>query len=106
FASRRRHTRFSRDWSSDVCSSDLSRLLEAGGHRAGHVAVSDQLDPGAGSPHLLDELLVPGSVEDTDGEVLHVALQRLRDAAQVLRGSLVDRNSTRLNSIPVYNSLA
>src|SRR5690606_39842631 len=25
-ASRRRHTRFSRDWSSDVCSSDLSAL--------------------------------------------------------------------------------
>src|SRR5690606_2216962 len=30
FSSRRRHTRFSRDWSSDVCSSDLSaRLLAA-----------------------------------------------------------------------------
>src|SRR5690606_4366507 len=28
FSSRRRHTRFSRDWSSDVCSSDLSELLE------------------------------------------------------------------------------
>src|SRR5690606_19768493 len=27
FSSRRRHTRFSRDWSSDVCSSDLIRLL-------------------------------------------------------------------------------
>src|SRR5690606_40017610 len=26
FSSRRRHTRFSRDWSSDVCSSDLSPL--------------------------------------------------------------------------------
>src|SRR5690606_40890490 len=26
FSSRRRHTRFSRDWSSDVCSSDLSFL--------------------------------------------------------------------------------
>src|SRR5690606_40559499 len=25
FSSRRRHTRFSRDWSSDVCSSDLQR---------------------------------------------------------------------------------
>src|SRR5690606_40812564 len=25
--SRRRHTRFSRDWSSDVCSSDLIRLI-------------------------------------------------------------------------------
>src|SRR5690606_41201233 len=26
FSSRRRHTRFSRDWSSDVCSSDLSNF--------------------------------------------------------------------------------
>src|SRR5690606_23787808 len=26
FSSRRRHTRFSRDWSSDVCSSDLGRV--------------------------------------------------------------------------------
>src|SRR5690606_40463838 len=26
FSSRRRHTRFSRDWSSDVCSSDLKSL--------------------------------------------------------------------------------
>src|SRR5690606_40350975 len=26
FSSRRRHTRFSRDWSSDVCSSDLKTL--------------------------------------------------------------------------------
>src|SRR5690606_40884518 len=36
FSSRRRHTRFSRDWSSDVCSSDLvpagseARLVEPG----------------------------------------------------------------------------
>src|SRR5690606_40807843 len=27
FSSRRRHTRFSRDWSSDVCSSDLGELI-------------------------------------------------------------------------------
>src|SRR5690606_20074479 len=30
FSSRRRHTRFSRDWSSDVCSSDLQRLSKNG----------------------------------------------------------------------------
>src|SRR5690606_40516626 len=29
FSSRRRHTRFSRDWSSDVCSSDLGKVEEA-----------------------------------------------------------------------------
>src|SRR5690606_39579080 len=27
FSSRRRHTRFSRDWSSDVCSSDLEAVV-------------------------------------------------------------------------------
>src|SRR5256886_15963331 len=30
FSSRRRHTRFDCDWSSDVCSSDLKILVEAG----------------------------------------------------------------------------
>src|SRR3712207_9523817 len=29
FSSRRRHTRYWRDWSSDVCSSDLVDILEA-----------------------------------------------------------------------------
>src|SRR3712207_1928005 len=29
FSSRRRHTRYWRDWSSDVCSSDLTSLLES-----------------------------------------------------------------------------
>src|SRR5436305_3030647 len=29
FSSRRRHTRCGRDWSSDVCSSDLSQTVEA-----------------------------------------------------------------------------
>src|SRR2546429_4135336 len=34
FASRRRHTRCSRDWSSDVCSSDLNSFMQstAGGY--------------------------------------------------------------------------
>src|SRR5690606_40914076 len=30
FSSRRRHTRFSRDWSSDVCSSDLTPIFLKG----------------------------------------------------------------------------
>src|SRR5687768_18449685 len=30
FSSRRRHTRCSRDWSSDVCSSDLNDVLKGG----------------------------------------------------------------------------
>src|SRR5690606_39640910 len=36
FSSRRRHTRFSRDWSSDVCSSDLAHVdaVYGGSHLA------------------------------------------------------------------------
>src|SRR2546430_3726761 len=46
FSSRRRHTRFDCDWSSDVCSSDLQReleghLLAAHGDAAGGVQVLD-----------------------------------------------------------------
>src|SRR6266478_2624435 len=41
FSSRRRHTRFDCDWSSDVCSSDLpSRVAEV--HRGVLVAVEDE----------------------------------------------------------------
>src|SRR5690606_40351332 len=43
FSSRRRHTRFSRDWSSDVCSSDLLRVAvtdSAGSQDSAEVAVS------------------------------------------------------------------
>src|SRR3712207_9525192 len=36
FSSRRRHTRYWRDWSSDVCSSDLADPLGRGGRDPGH----------------------------------------------------------------------
>src|SRR5207302_4093359 len=38
FSSRRRHTRFSRDWSSDVCSSDLSFSRSCVGSRKSFLA--------------------------------------------------------------------
>src|SRR5690625_7440369 len=37
FSSRRRHTRWPRDWSSDVCSSDLPRSTSSPGWRTPHV---------------------------------------------------------------------
>src|SRR5207253_6133272 len=38
FSSRRRHTRWPRDWSSDVCSSDLPRAGRIYGHQLRKVA--------------------------------------------------------------------
>src|SRR5690606_40940727 len=56
FSSRRRHTRFSRDWSSDVCSSDLVGPQGLGKARppapAGLVAAGGaRLGPQARFPH-------------------------------------------------------
>src|SRR3712207_9106264 len=50
FSSRRRHTRYWRDWSSDVCSSDLGRVLvveEPQRVRREHVAEGGERRPGA-----------------------------------------------------------
>ena len=40
-----------------------------GGDGAGHVAVGDEPDPRPGAPHLGDQLLVTGTVQDDDGQI-------------------------------------
>src|SRR5690606_41636659 len=51
FSSRRRHTRFSRDWSSDVCSSDLDDGLCAAFLDLGHEVPAHLV-----SPHPLERM--------------------------------------------------
>src|SRR5207245_3628343 len=57
FSSRRRHTRCYRDWSSDVCSSDLSGL----GPKA--EIESDPLPSGDANRHKVEYAAGPGSLE-------------------------------------------
>src|SRR5690606_31247903 len=56
FSSRRRHTRFSRDWSSDVCSSDLA-LLDDGSAQL-EVAIFNELYEQHRSRLREDQLLI------------------------------------------------
>src|SRR5690606_39907732 len=58
FSSRRRHTRFSRDWSSDVCSSDLDEFLRYLA-RAGHAIPADCVERDWSLPHRRRDDLVP-----------------------------------------------
>src|SRR2546427_5851945 len=75
FSSRRRHTRFDCDWSSDVCSSDLQQPDQQA-HRDAQ-AMEDKVRLVAGHD---------------DGA------HRLRSLLHILRRAEQDRKSTRLNS--------
>src|SRR2546429_3506234 len=87
FSSRRRHTRCSRDWSSDVCSSDLVSMIapKAPGHR-----VREVFTEGGGTPALL------AVEQDSSGSAKALALSYAKG----------DRKSTRLNSSHGYISYA
>src|SRR5687768_17698736 len=60
FSSRRRHTRCSRDWSSDVCSSDLDAGLEVAVHGVDEVvAVELGVEPQRAAAQQARQQLVP-----------------------------------------------
>src|SRR5690625_6258302 len=89
FSSRRRHTRWPRDWSSDVCSSDLLSIEGVGmylGNVTGHGSSVDM------------ETLVPTNPNEGLGVVEQKPSKE--------RDSLIDRKSTRLNSSHVAISYA
>src|SRR5690606_40711217 len=63
FSSRRRHTRFSRDWSSDVCSSDLEAPAYATRRPQSSPALSVSSVPPV--PTVRDRITFPSHI-DTD----------------------------------------
>src|SRR5207253_6919228 len=94
FSSRRRHTRWPRDWSSDVCSSDLRRQLQSLGWAGG----GRRCPPLAAAPER-------GSAEGRFGASLERAWHRRRAVLLRFRRAQ-DRKSTRLNSSHVAISYA
>src|SRR5690606_39792837 len=84
FSSRRRHTRFSRDWSSDVCSSDL-----AARRRRKLLLHRHELDRLMAKAGQAGHTIVPLSLYFKDGRVkVEIALakgKQLHDKRQTLR---------------------
>src|SRR3712207_8791196 len=86
FSSRRRHTRYWRDWSSDVCSSDLVRAVhgvDAVQEQIGHLVVEARLpQPGqpAGTDYLGEGYAM---VRDPDTAVVEDALHRIVSEVRV-----------------------
>src|SRR2546422_3256131 len=99
FSSRRRHTRCSRDWSSDVCSSDLRRRRGRGGWGDADLhTLRNRTDRGDGRDELLSGWL---RKKEPSGLLGSLGCVVVRESTQVL-----DRKSTRLNSSHGYISYA
>src|SRR5437868_7514313 len=64
FSSRRRHTRSKRDWSSDVCSSDLRSALV--------VALALLAAPLAGAEEVIDPAVRTDMLKRADGQLAHI----------------------------------
>src|SRR2546429_4306346 len=95
FSSRRRHTRCSRDWSSDVCSSDLIN------YTPGYVREELEEQPLVENPELRERKKQrAGLVSELNRLKIELADHLLEPPAKK------DRKSTRLNSSHGYISYA
>src|SRR6266481_7648333 len=65
FSSRRRHTRWNCDWSSDVCSSDLPRERFVPAERA-HAAYVDEDIPLAAGRYLMEPMIFARLVQEAE----------------------------------------
>src|SRR5438128_11505580 len=113
FSSRRRHTRCYRDWSSDVCSSDLvvdvvlaQPVEDARDER--HVRAGEDRDPdrvGVLLDHGLDDLLgrlVEPGVDDLHPRVAEGAGDDLRAAVVAVQAGLRDHDADLARHAPEY----
>src|SRR5437764_8771985 len=71
FSSRRRHTRYIGDWSSDVCSSDLGRSLVASGFVRGIGRMAEGRRRQVEGDRDVRRHLVPQHVDEHRGESVH-----------------------------------
>src|SRR3712207_9183257 len=81
FSSRRRHTRYWRDWSSDVCSSDLARVAAAISDAGVNIAAATCVGPGERAEL---HILVPHAEAARHSlAISHVAVTREREVVVV-----------------------
>src|SRR5260370_10823135 len=84
FSSRRRHTRFKCDWSSDVCSSDLDRIeraAQAAGVLGLVLRVETRQHVAGTLVDEMDEAEIPAGVADLDAVEMPITVRHLETAA-------------------------
>src|SRR2546429_2474380 len=108
FSSRRRHTRCSRDWSSDVCSSDLFLDDLVWKHFFDDVRLEEPGVTQYVSKMLVDFVDVGNlyRLQNAQGKRLEDVGEMLIESNPMLEAPSLDRKSTRLNSSHGYISYA
>src|SRR3712207_2379264 len=101
FSSRRRHTRYWRDWSSDVCSSDLARRVVSAEEAAAHIRHGDTVGmsgfTGAGYPKQVPQALAGRITAAHDaGEPFRVNIWTGASTAPELDGALAAADGIEL----------
>src|SRR6266481_6101828 len=93
FSSRRRHTRWNCDWSSDVCSSDLVGISVGAAIACDDVEIVGARDDALGEQEARDELLIVarGSHRDAEIDTAQANLEGLFDGEiiQALGGGVI-----------------
>src|SRR5215210_8312168 len=108
FSSRRRHTRYIGDWSSDVCSSDLVSAVETLIFRARR-ALREQLEEGitCHEAELAISKQLDGRLSRQDKGALRAHLRECKECAAFARSQRAQRGALKsLAAIPLPPSLA
>src|SRR5690606_8863708 len=99
FSSRRRHTRFSRDWSSDVCSSDLGESGEGVIDAEPGAIISYHCDvhPEMRGILYVSDVIVPSRSTGFAGSLLQISDQQLAVGHYTAISEDVENNMTQLS---------
>src|SRR5699024_7880600 len=109
FASRRRHTRSKRDWSSDVCSSDLPPASESMHGLVSGLTTADVIDSDAGGSAPADgttDILLVGMDSRTDAKGNPLPQDLLRKLDAGAKGEPLNTDTMILLHIPNDTSQA
>src|SRR5260370_36501338 len=93
FSSRRRHTRFKCDWSSDVCSSDLARLIKT------HFGVCGETVTAMVQERTRDGIELLQESEIDDSEVAQLAPEA--SVVKLVNEILVEAGNKRVSNLQV-----
>src|SRR3712207_9297140 len=84
FSSRRRHTRYGRDWSSDVCSSDLGQTVKVAANQAWFEYIPARVSPPSGSLAAFGAVAVQNvKIDKWDGNGLEIGRTSCRERVEI-----------------------